>query len=509
MDDTTRLTYREYALCVERFAGALTELGVSPGQVVVFQLPSVWQVPALLLACYRAGAIAVPIMPTIRRRELERILKRLGASVCITVDSWSDFGHAESLAEMASRLPRLRHRVILGSHVGKDEVDFFRHFEDTPWETYHDVSLDNAVINPDGICLALPTSGTTGRPKAALHTHNTLYATLKGCRDTWGNQPDNKFFTPHQLTHMSGINYSVQLPLLVGGCGIVTDAWEPEAVSAFLEEAGVTQIGAAAIFLDALLAPLRRHPDRLRTLKHVQAMGTTIPAQTISAVNDVLGLPLRAIWATTEGGLTLMNDDDPSDYVEYSVGRISPGTELNLRAERGEISPEHPARLFVRGANVCLATMGCATGDLHILAEHDNGWYDTGDLATWDGRGGIRIMGRAADRIGGAFMIPVNYVESALAKHPDVKDVALVGYPDGKGGELACAIAVPRARGLSLGTLRHYLAGLEMTEWYWPSRLELVTELPRNSQGKVRKDLLARQLRGDQEPDAGHMATAI
>jgi cyclohexanecarboxylate-CoA ligase len=109
-------------------------------------------------------------------------------------------------------------------------------------------------------------------------------------------------------------------------------------------------------------------------------------------------------------------------------------------------------------------------------------------------------MGRAADRIGGAGMIRVTDVESALLEHPAVADVALVGFPDGHGGELACAVVVPRSPAPTLVELRNHLADLGTPEWYWPSRLELVSELPRNRFGKVRKDLLAERVRGEPAP---------
>jgi cyclohexanecarboxylate-CoA ligase len=499
---TSHLTYSEYARFVERFAGALTELGVGPRQVVAFQLPGIWQVAPLLLACDLVGAIAAPIIPTLGSRELERTLYRLGASTCITVNSPQDLGYSVSLAEMASRLPRLRHHVVLGSRTSEDEIDFARHFEDILWEESHPVSLDDSLADPDQVNLVLFTSGTTGQPKAALHSNNTNYAIVKAGADAFDAADGYaRFYTPHALTHKGGINFSIQLPLFVGGCGIITDAWEPALSSAFLKEAGVTHLGAAPTFLYDLLAELRRRDDRLETLKYVQTMGTMVPADLADAVDQVLRLPLRGVWGMTEGGSTLMACDDPGSYVLHSVGRMASGTELSLRTEHQEITAERPGRLFIRGASVCLATVGRDTGELRVTAECDDGWYDTGDLATWDGQGGIRIMGRTADRIGGAFMIPVNDVESALLQHPGVKDVALVGYSDGKGGELACAVVVPSAPGLTLATLRDYLSRLKMTEWYWPSRLSLVTELPRNSLGKVRKDLLADQLNAEQGQD--------
>jgi cyclohexanecarboxylate-CoA ligase len=498
---TSRLTYSEYARLVERFAGALTELGVGPGQVVAFQLPGLWQVAPVLLACDRVGAIAAPIIPTIGARELEKTLYRLGASTCITVNSPREIGYSVSLAEMAPRLPGLRYRVVLGSCTSEDEIDFGRYFEDIPWEERYPVSLDDSVADPDQVNLVLFTSGTTGQPKAALHSNNTNYAIVKAGADTFGTDRYSRFYTPHALTHKGGIGFSIQLPLFVGGCGIITDAWEPAASSAFLKEAGVTHLGAAPTFLYDLLAQLRGRGDRLETLKYVQTMGTMVPADLADEVNQALRLPLRGVWGMTEGGSTLMAPDDPDSYVLHSVGRMAPGTELSLRTQHQEITAERPAHLFIRGASVCLATVGRDTGELRVTAESDDGWYDTGDLATWDGQGGIRIMGRTADRIGGAFMIPVNDVESVLLQHPDIKDVALVGYSDGKGGELACAVVVPSAPSLTLTALRDYLSGLKMTEWYWPSRLSLVTELPRNSLGKVRKDILTRQLNDEHGQD--------
>jgi cyclohexanecarboxylate-CoA ligase len=140
------------------------------------------------------------------------------------------------------------------------------------------------------------------------------------------------------------------------------------------------------------------------------------------------------------------------------------------------------------------------TGGITVIAEHDDGWYDTGDLVIPDGRGGIRVIGRASDRIGGMFMIPVSDVEDQLREHPDIADVALVGYPDGHGGELACAVIVAAGSPpITLHELRDYLLDQGMTDWHLPSRLAHVSSLPRNNMGKVRKELLRRWLNGDAE----------
>lgn len=181
--DPVRLTFAEYGLFVERFAGALRALGVCRGQVVAIQSPNRWQVAPLVLACARIGAVAAPIMPTIRPRELERVLRRLEAVVCITVDEWDGFAHSAALAGIATRLSALRHRVVIGDRVRDGELDFRLHFQETPWE---DELAKEAVapLDPDSTSLVVFTSGTSGEPKAALHTLNTAYATYSALGST-------------------------------------------------------------------------------------------------------------------------------------------------------------------------------------------------------------------------------------------------------------------------------------------------------------------------------------
>jgi cyclohexanecarboxylate-CoA ligase len=147
------------------------------------------------------------------------------------------------------------------------------------------------------------------------------------------------------------------------------------------------------------------------------------------------------------------------------------------------VTEENPGRLMIRGASVCLGTVGRDSGTLRVLAEHDGGWYDTGDLAFPDGRDGYRLAGRASDRIGGAFMIPVADVEDALRAHRDITDAAVVGHRDNLEG---CAVLVSTVP-ITLHDVRSYLSGLGMTEWYWPTRVERVEALPRNHMGKVEK----------------------
>lgn len=490
---SARLTFAEYGLYADRFAGALHALGVRRGQVVALQLPNRWQVGPLVLACARIGAVAAPIMPTIRPRELERVLRRLEAVVCVTADTWDGFDHAEALAGIAARLPALRHRVVLGDRVRDGETDFRGHFEEAPWEAGLEEESAFPAPDPDATALVLFTSGTSGQPKAALHTLNTAYATYSALGRADGLGPGDVVLTPHSSTHIGGLYFGSFMPLHFGAATVIMDTWDPPRALPLLADAGVTWLAAAPVYLSSLIDAMRKESVRLPALRCVRSGTTTIPLPLFGKVRAEFGLPLGAIWGMTEGANAFTRPDDGTVTASGAVGRPGPGVEVDLRHE-APMNEDRPGRVFARGGSLCLATVGRDDGEFRILAEEADGWYDTGDLAIPDGQGGMRLMGRAVDRIGSLFMIPANDVESELLGHPSVRDVALIGYPDGHGGELACAVVVAEGPPPTLDGLRGFLTALGMTEWYLPSRLELRAELPRNEVGKVLKDLLRKEL---------------
>lgn len=490
-DGMVTLTYRELAAWVERFAAALAELGVGPGDVVGMQLPSWWQALALELAVWRRGAVVASVMTTIRSRELERMLIRVQASVFITTDVWDGYKCAAAVAEMAPRLPALRHRAVLGDVVADDEINFVPFFQEQARS-----APDNNATDPDAVALVLFTSGTTGEPKAVLSSHNTLYAQmlpkLPGLGDTKLHR-----HTPQSLMHVLGL-WSASLSLVTGGSTLLSDRWEPTRTALLLAEAGTERMILVPSFLTELLAAVRKDDIPLPRLREITVGGTAALPELVTETAAVMGEPLLMQWGMTEGGIIGTTRADPPDWAARSIGRPGLGTEVRLIPLTAEtpIDEHTPGRLMIRGASVCLGTVGRDSGELRVIAEHDDGWYDTGDLAVPDGRAGYRLVGRAADRIGGAFMIPVADVEDALRGYPDITDVAIVGYRDNREG---CAVIVSTAD-VTLDDVRSYLSGLGMTEWYWPTRVERVAALPRNHMGKVEKAKLRAWLAGEAAP---------
>jgi cyclohexanecarboxylate-CoA ligase len=477
-----RMTYREYADQVDRVVAVLAGLGVGPGQVVAVQLPSRWELNAVVLACARLGATVAPVMPAVGARELERILARLEPVAYVTTEEWGGYQYSAVLSDIADLLPAVKHRIIVGGRTRPGEIDLARATEQAnPGEA----GTGDAAEDPDRVSMVLFTSGTTGNPKAALHTFNTFYGGYRPLVERMGLTSADVMYIPHALAHVAGQIEGNMLPLYVGAEALLIDTWDPDTVVGLLAQYRATTFVGAPFFVDGITEAVRRRNQKLPSLRQVITGSTVVPASLPGTVSDVLGVTLRDTWGMTEVGLVTLTsaDGDPPDWAARSIGRPNEGLEIELRSD-GEISPEHPARMFVRGPSVCLSTVDRDTGELDVLAERDNRWYDTGDLAVPDGRGGTRVVGRAADRIGGLTMIPVADVEDALRDHPDIVDAALIGH--GTANQEACAVVVS-ARPLTLEEVREYLSGIAMTETYHPVRLELVERLPRNSMGKVDK----------------------
>lgn len=473
------VTWGELAAWVERFTAALGGLGVGRGDVVAMQLPNWWQAAAIAVACWRRGAVLAPMMTTIRGRELERMLARVEAGVVITTGVWNGHDHAATLAGIAPRLPALRHRVILGGKVDDNEVDFDEFFvrRDHP-------SPGPPVSDPDALAQILFTSGTTGEPKAALRSLNNHYAQMRPSMFDALGRTVRRVYTPQSVMHSAGLGFVVHA-LAVGGCLLLTDTWHPVRVARLIAEHGIEQATFVPPLLAELLAGLRAEKIGLPALREVYAVGSTIDLDLVEQTAQVLGLGLRSVWAMTEGGRANTDNQDPPDWAAHSIGRPPPGTELTLRpaSPGAPIDERHPGTLMMRGASVCLATQGRDGGEPRVIADHDEGWYDTGDLAVPDGRGGFRLVGRAADRVGGAFMIPVADVEEVLRSHPRIADAAVVGH---RGGTEGCAVLVATGP-VDLAEIHRHLRDAGMTEWYWPTRVECVDALPRNAMGKVEK----------------------
>ncbi|WP_018656682.1 AMP-binding protein [Actinomadura flavalba] len=498
------LTYAELERAAERVAGGLAALGVGRGDTVVVQLPNSWEFIAVNLACTRIGAVIVPVVPIMRHREIKFMLELTEAPVYIAAAEYRGFSYAHMSADVAQDVPTLRHRVLLGAADADPAgpglagaLDLHAALLGDPGgEDAVHTGIDDVVpATADDIAYIMFTSGTTGEPKGAVHTYNTLYATNHVQAEALGVTGDDVTAMGSPTTHNAGYTWNFVMPLTVGATCVHIDAWDAGAMLRILEEEKVTFFMGAPPFLVDLIGEQKERGRDLSALRTFATGSAPIPPVLVEQAGDVLGCRLYALWGMTENGcVTVTRPQDPPMRAAESDGSVLPGNRVRIVDRDGKpVGDGENGRLQVLGANQCLGYY--RRPDVYAEALTDDGWFDTEDLARADGHGGIRIAGREKDVISrGGEKIPVVEVEAALLRHPDIKDIAVVAYPDERLGERACAVIVPEGDAdLGIPDLQEHLGGIGMAKQYWPERIEYADALPKTPSGKVQKFKLREQ----------------
>lgn len=476
------ISYAELARITDDFAAKLTALGVRRGDAVAVHLPSWWELLPLALACARIGAIFCPLMIIYRKREIEFILRMTGARVCVTMATWEGVRLAEVVGELFGELPELKYLFAAGGEAPACSRSFEEYFHGAP------VQLDDEPewreTAADDPFLLLFTSGTTGESKGSIHTQNTLYASSVAYAEALGLDDDTITFGCAAATHYSGFVTGVLTALMVGGTSVLIEAWDVDAFLEIAPKSGITVLYGAPNFLLQLLAAHQASPVDLSSIRYLVSGSAPIPPSVVQRVRAGLGIPVVALWGMTENGaVTITRQDDPADWAEHSDGRVLGGMEARIDAIEG--SQDGAGALWVRGPSQCLGYY--KRDELYAAALDADGWFDTGDLARDDGRGGVRITGRTKDIVlHHSVIVPVGDAENALLRHPQVRDVAVISLP-GDGDEVTCAVVVPDGEPPTLGALRDHLTAEGFSTWFLPGQVEIVDSLPRTITGKVRK----------------------
>jgi cyclohexanecarboxylate-CoA ligase len=487
---TDTIDYAELSRVTDRMARALVNLGVRPGECVSVLLPDGWEMLPLALACIKAGVRIVPVPPEFGRAEMEFALRLTEARLLITAtELW-----ARRPADMALALSRdigLPERIVVsGDDRPPGTLSFAEQFltEDGRPEG----EQADRRLGPDEPFVVLFTSGTTGTTKAPVHSQNTLYAEIRGYAEALGFDQTLVNTTAHSNMYRAGLVTRLLTALVLGGTAVCLDTWDPAASLELIAQHGVTTFYGSPHFVRELLAAARSSPQRAAHLASIVSGSAPVPPQLLDEVRDALGVRMFSLWGMTENGaVTCTRPADPEDWPTRSDGRPTGGMEIRIDPVDG--LDEGAGALWVRGPAQCL---GYYKQDDIYAAELDaDGWFNTGDLVRDDGRGGIRMIGRAKDIIiYKSGNVPVAEIEAVLGKHPKVADVALIGIPDPATDERICAVVTAAAGSPpTLAELRDFLRDAGIGEWYWPTQIEVLDNMPRTPMGKIRKADLRRR----------------
>lgn len=463
------------------------------------------------LATWLSRGIAVPLCLSHPDRELSYVLEDAGVSAVLATPA-----HAERMHRLASPLGATVHQVDQPAETaaGREAVD-----PAVP----HRVSALLDTLSPSDPALIVYTSGTTGRPKGALHTHSSLGAQVRTLNAAWEWSAEDRILHTLPLHHVHGIVNALYCPLAAGAAVEFLPKFSPAEVWARLRRAqhpvsvfmGVPTMYAFLLnAYDAMPAEERRSAAAAAARLRLTISGSAAcPLPVMRRWEEVSGQALLERYGMTETGMILGNPLRGARR-PGTVGVAFPGVELRLaQAEDEEVAqpqqqqPQHQqtagvdegasGELLVRSAQLFSGYWG--RPEATAEAFDPVGFFRTGDTAQVGADGYYRLLGRTSVDVlkRGGYKISALAVESALLEHPGVGECAVVGLPDPEYGEALAAVIAPRAGGTeavpSLEELRAWAAD-RLPPYSLPSVVREVSALPRNAMGKVNKKALRAEL---------------
>ncbi len=490
VDPPVRLTFADLAGEMRRSARAMIAAGVEPGDRVSIWAPNISEWVVAALGILGARGVLVPLNTRFKGAEAGYVLGKSGARMLLTVNGFLDTNYVQMLRESGADLPTLERIVILRG----DPPD-----GTTTWADF--LAAGTAVgpgvaearlesVGNDDLSDLIFTSGTTGHPKGVMVTHGQSVRVYDAWTDVVGLRAGDRYLIVNPFFHTFGYKAGWMSCIMRGATIVPHLVFDVPEVLARVSEEQITVLpGPPTLLLSILNFPDRDRYD-LSTLRLTITGAAVVPVELIRRLRDEMTFEtiITGYGLTETTGTTTMcrHDDDPETIASWS-GRALPDTEVRVVDDDGnEVPRMQPGEVVVRGYNVM---RGYYDEPEETAATIDgDGWLHTGDIAVMDDRGYVRITDRKKDMfIAGGFNAYPAEIEGLLLRHPKVAQVAVIGVPDDRLGEVGMAFVVPRP-GQTIGP-DDVIAWSrdEMANYKVPRYVEIVDELPLNASGKVLK----------------------
>ena len=492
VDGNRRITFAALQRMVDDAARALLGAGIERGDRVAVWAPNSLEWIVAALGITTAGGVLVPINTRFRGAEAAYILSRSGARTLFTVRGFLDTDYPALLASAGVALPTLEHTILL---TGDPDDASTGWSEFLAWGSeVSDVQIDGRVesIEAGDPSDVVFTSGTTGSPKGVVMTHGqTLRAYLDWC--DWADlRAGDRYLIANPFFHIFGYKAGCLACLMRGATIFPLAVFDAGVVLEMVERERISVLPGPPTIYHSLLD----HPDRARRDISSLRVGVTgaadIPVELIRRVREELPFEriLTGYGLTEAGTVTGCRPDDDFELIATTVGVAWPGFEVRTVLESGADAPVgEPGEVIVRGETV---TRGYLDDPEATAAAIDgDGWLHTGDLGTIAADGYLRIVGRVKDMfiVGGFNAYPAE-IENLMLRHPRIAQVAVIGVPDERLGEVAKAFVVLDAGPAIAPAEIIEWARAEMANFKVPRFVEVLDELPVNATGKVVKDEL-------------------
>jgi acyl-CoA synthetase (AMP-forming)/AMP-acid ligase II len=492
-DEHEEYSFAGLAEAVEGWSGALIASGMEAGDRVAIWAPNsvAWMLAALGTMC--AGGIVVPVNTRFKGLEAAYILEKSRATILFTVTDFLGINYVEQLRSCDTKLDDLSQIVILDGPIPAETVEretFLARAGSVPVAT---VRRRASEVRPTDVSDIMFTSGTTGRPKGAMVTHEQNIRIFDIYTGSIGLREGDVYLIVNPFFHSFGFKAGWLSCLIRGALGLPHAVFDAGAVVERIERERVTVLPGPPTVLHSILEyPGRKNHD-LSSLRLTVTGAASIPVELIRRLQSerIFEVILTAYGLTESSAVVSVSqpDDDAETIANWS-GRVIPGVEVRIVDDAGEELPAgEPGEILIRGFNVMQGYLD--DPEATALAIDGEGWLHSGDIGVLNEQGYVRVTDRKKDMfiVGGFNAYPAE-IEELLLAHPDLSEVAVVGAPDERLGEVGVAFVVPRAGVDVVASEVVAFARANMANFKVPRRVEVVDELPVNATGKVLKYVL-------------------
>ncbi len=508
-----RLTYAELAGEVDRYARGFVAAGVGAGDRVAMWAPNCAEWMLAALGLLRAGAVLVPLNTRFKGSEAAYIIRNAGATTLVTVRGFLGTDYPAMLVGedtgALARIVLLRDDGDPATAVGATGLPPLTGLEDF---LHAGESVDPAVsaaraaaVHPEDLSDLIFTSGTTGHPKGASATHAQSLRTFGTWSSIVGLTAGDRYLVVNPFFHTFGYKAGILACLMAGATVVPEPVFDPVAVMERISAERISVLPGPPTLYQTLLADPRRAEHDLSSLRLGVTGAAVVPVELVHAMRDELGFDtVLTAYGLTEscGTVTMCRRSDPPEVVAATSGRAIPGLEVRAVADGAEVMPGEPGEIVVRGYTVMPGYWGNEAATAEAI--DGEGWLHTGDIGVLDAAGNVTITDRVKDMfvVGGFNAYPAE-VEAILRGHEAVGQVAVVGVPDERMGEVGCAYVVlapgaaDAADTLELGRAILRWSRDAMANYKVPRSVVVVDALPVNASGKVlKRELRQRHVEG-------------
>jgi acyl-CoA synthetase (AMP-forming)/AMP-acid ligase II len=500
VDADLRLTFAGLETAMIESVRAAIAIGVTPGTRVGLWGPNSARWILAALGVLGAGGILVPINTRFQGDEAAFVLNKSGSSALLTVTDFLDKNYLGMLRAADPALAALQRVIVFSGDADGGTLSWSDHLTAGLSVSAEEAHLAIDAVGPDALSDIMFTSGTTGYPKGVMLTHGQSLRAHGWLAKVMGFQPGDRYLIVPPFFHTFGYKAGWMACVVHGATTIPQRVLDIGDVLKTIAAEKVTILcGPPTLFQDLLDAPNRADYD-LSTLRITMASATFVPPGLIRRMRDELGVGVThsgyGLTEATSLVTTTIPGVDDVDDIMTTVGRAALDVEVRVVDDAGnDVPSETPGELWVRGYNVMRGYWDAP--DKTAEAITPEGWLRTGDVAVMDDRGFVSITDRKKDVvIVGGFNVYPAEVERILGAHPAVSEIAVVGMPDERMGEVPVAFVVPKS-GDRLGEdeFRQW-AGAKIANFKVPRRVIQIDSLPRNASMKVLKNQLRDMLTG-------------